>query len=139
VLDRAAARRVHVELVPGVTAAHAAGAAALRPLGGPHAVLTLSDILLPAEVIEAQLRAAATAGLAIALYNPRSAGRPDHLDRARAVLLERLGPDTVVVLVDDATGARQAVTTSTLAAFDAQAVGMRTVVLVGPGDPRRTP
>jgi cobalt-precorrin 5A hydrolase/precorrin-3B C17-methyltransferase len=137
VLQRAAAHGVAVSIVPGVTAAHAAGAAAVRPLGGPHAVLTLSDILLPAEVIEAQLRAAAGAGLAIALYNPRSAGRPDHLDRARAVLLEHLPADTPVVLVDDATGTQERVTTSTLADFDATAVGMRTVVLVGPGDPRR--
>ena len=138
VLAVAAEHGVRVDLVPGVTAAHAAGAAARTPLGGPHAVLTLSDLLLPAEVIEAQLRAAAGAGLALALYNPRSAGRPDHLERARGILLEHLPPDTPVVVVDDATGDAERVTTSTLAMFDAAAAGMRSIVLVGPGDPRRT-
>jgi precorrin-3B methylase len=100
-------------------------------------VLTLSDLLLPAEVIEAQLRAAATSGLALALYNPRSAGRPDHLARAREVLLEHLPADALVVVVDDATGPAQHVTTTTLAALDPAPVGMRSVVLVAPGDPRR--
>jgi cobalt-precorrin 5A hydrolase/precorrin-3B C17-methyltransferase len=137
VLASAAAHGVAVELVPGVTAALAAGAVAGHPLGGPHAVLTLSDLLLPAEVIEAQLRAAATAGLGLALYNPRSAGRPDHLARARELLLEHLPVDTVVVVVDDATGPAQRVTTTTLAALDPAPVGMRSVVLVAPGDPRR--
>lgn len=138
VVLRAASRHgVDVEMVPGVTAAHAAGAAAGSPLGGPHAVLTLSDLLLPWEAIEAQLRATATAGLGLALYNPRSAGRPDHLDRARRVLLEVLPASTGVVVVDDATGPSERVRASTLADLDATAVAMRSVVLVNPGDPRR--
>lgn len=137
VLAVAAALGVTVELVPGVTAAHAAGAAALAPLGGPHACLTLSDILLPAAVIDAQLVAAAGAGLGIALYNPRSAGRPDGLDRARRLLLEHLPADTRVVVVDDATGPGQRSTEATLATLDCEPVGMRSIVLVAPGDPRR--
>jgi precorrin-3B C17-methyltransferase/precorrin-6y C5,15-methyltransferase (decarboxylating) CbiE subunit/precorrin-6Y C5,15-methyltransferase (decarboxylating) CbiT subunit len=137
VLAAAADLGVAVELIPGVTAAHAAGAASGYPLGGPHAVLTLSDLLLPSAVIEAQLRAAAGAGLGLALYNPRSAGRPDHLERARVVLLEHLPADTLVVVVDDATGPAQRVTVTTLADLDPEPVGMRSVVLVAPGDPRR--
>ena len=78
------------EVVPGVTAAHAAAGALGAPLAGAHAVVSLSDLLVPWATIEAQLRAAAQAGLPLALYNPRSQGRPDHLDRARRVLLDVL-------------------------------------------------
>jgi precorrin-3B C17-methyltransferase len=133
-LEHAAPRGVAVEVVPGVTSAQAAAAAAGAPLAGPHAALTLSDLLVPWERIEAQLRAAAGAGLALALFNPRSAGRPDHLARAAAVLGEVLDPGTPVTLVTDATGPDETVTVTTLADLDPAEAGMRTMVLVGSPD-----
>jgi precorrin-2 C20-methyltransferase / precorrin-3B C17-methyltransferase len=133
-LELAAVPGVPVDVVPGVTSAHAAAAAAGAPLAGPHAALTLSDLLMPWERIEAQLRAAAGAGLALALFNPRSAGRPDHLARAVTVLYEVLDPATPVTLVSDATGPHQDVVVTTLAGVDPTAAGMRTIVLVGTAD-----
>jgi len=133
-LELAAERGVPVDVVPGVTSAQAAAAAAGAPLAGPHAALTLSDLLVPWERIEAQLRAAAGAGLALALFNPRSAGRPDHLARAAAVLSDVLDPETPVTLVSDATGPGQDVVVTTLADLDPTAAGMRTMVLVGTAD-----
>jgi len=121
---------VDISLVPGVTAAHASAAVAGAPLGAAHALVTLSDLHLPWSTIEAQLRAAASSGMALALYNPRSAGRPDHLDRARAVLAEVLDPTTAVVVVTDATGPGQSVVRTTLSALDPTIVGMRSMVLV---------
>ncbi|MEA2932960.1 MAG: cobalt-precorrin hydrolase / cobalt-factor methyltransferase / precorrin-3B, partial [Actinomycetota bacterium] len=120
-LDLAANRpeadvEIEIVVVPGVTAAHAAAAAAGAPLGGAHALLTLSDLLVPWPTIEAHLRAAAESGMALALYNPRSAGRPDHLARAQAVLLDALDPSTRVVVVTDATGPAQSVVRTTLSA-----------------------
>jgi len=125
---------VLVEVVPGVTASSAAAAVVGAPLAGPHAVLTLSDLLLPWSSIEAQLRAAAGAGMALALYNPRSAGRPDHLARARAVLLELLDPATPVAVVTAAadTGERSELTT--LGDLDPTVASMRSLVLVGTAD-----
>ncbi len=122
---------VAVDVVPGLTAASAAAAAAGAPLAGPHAVLTLSDLLQPWATIEAQLRAAAASGLALALYNPRSAGRPDHLARARAVLVEILDPATPVAVVTAATEEEERVDSTTLAALDPNVAGMRSIVLVG--------
>ncbi|HVF14346.1 MAG TPA: SAM-dependent methyltransferase, partial [Acidimicrobiales bacterium] len=122
---------VEIEVVPGVTAAHAAAAAARAPLGRTHALVTLSDLLVPWATIEAHLRAAASSGMALALYNPRSAGRPDHLARARDVLAEVLDPSTPVVVVTDATGLEQSVVRTTLSALDPGIVGMRSMVLVG--------
>jgi precorrin-3B C17-methyltransferase/precorrin-6y C5,15-methyltransferase (decarboxylating) CbiE subunit/precorrin-6Y C5,15-methyltransferase (decarboxylating) CbiT subunit len=133
-LEVAAERGVDVEIVPGVTAAQAAAAAAGAPLAGPHAALTLSDLLIPWPRIEEQLRAAAGAGLALALFNPRSAGRPDHLARAAAVLGEVLPADTPVTVVTDATGRDERVTVTTLGELDPTEAGMRSLVLVGTTD-----
>ncbi|MGI8666809.1 MAG: SAM-dependent methyltransferase, partial [Jatrophihabitans sp.] len=78
-------RRPQVRVLPGVTAA-AAGAALLgAPLARDFACLTLSDLLAPWELVEQRLRALAVSGLVLALYNPRSAGRPWQLGRAREV------------------------------------------------------
>jgi cobalt-precorrin 5A hydrolase/precorrin-3B C17-methyltransferase len=129
-----AAGRVPVEVVPGVTAASAGAAAAGAPLAGPYAALTLSDILVPWATIERQLRAAAGAGLALALFNPRSAGRPDHLARARAVLADELGPAVPVTVVTDAAGPSEAVTVTTLGELDPEVASMRAIVLVGTAD-----
>ncbi len=125
---------VEVDVVPGVTAASAGAAVAGAPLAGPYAALTLSDILVPWDAIERQLRAAAGAGLALALFNPRSAGRPDHLARARDVLAGLLDPGTPVTVVTDATGPDQAVVVTTLGGLDPTAASMRSIVLVGTAD-----
>jgi precorrin-3B C17-methyltransferase len=125
---------VEVDVVPGLTASTAAAAVAGAPLAGPHAVLTLSDLLLPWPVIEAQLRAAAGSAMALALYNPRSAGRPDHLARARTVLLEVLDQATPVAVVSAATTPAEQVVHTTLGALDPTVAGMRSLVLVGTSD-----
>ncbi|HZM30465.1 MAG TPA: hypothetical protein VFB77_08255, partial [Acidimicrobiales bacterium] len=78
--------------------------------------------------------AAAGAGLALALFNPRSAGRPDHLARAAAVLGEVLPPDTPVTVVTDATRPAERVTVTTLGELDPAEAGMRSLVLVGTAD-----
>lgn len=130
-LEAAARRGVTVEVVPGVTSASAGAAAAGAPLAGPYAALTLSDLLVPWPVIAGQLRAAASSGLALALFNPRSAGRPDHLARARDVLVEVLDPATPVALVSDATGPDETTVVTTLGDLDPAGASMRTIVLVG--------
>jgi cobalt-precorrin 5A hydrolase/precorrin-3B C17-methyltransferase len=133
-LEVAAEAGVDVEVVPGVTAASAGAAAVGAPLAGAYAALTLSDLLIPWATIAAQLRAAAGAGMALALFNPRSAGRPDHLARAQDVLTEVLDPVTPVAVVTDATGPGQDVVRTTLAGLDPTVAGMRSIVLVGTAD-----
>lgn len=77
-----------VEVIPGVTAACAAAAVLGAPLTHDFAVISLSDLLTPREVINHRLEAAATADFVICLYNPMSRGRPDTLRRACEILLQ---------------------------------------------------
>jgi precorrin-3B C17-methyltransferase len=99
--------------------------------------LTLSDLLAPWDGIEARLRAVAAADLVLALYNPRSRGRPWQLRRARDVLCEYRPDDTPVGLVTDAGRDGERVELTTLAALDTDRAGMHTVVIVGAGGTSR--
>ena len=120
-----------VEVVPGVTAASAAAALLGAPLAHDHALVSLSDLLTPWEMIERRLRAIAAADLAVALYNPRSWRRSWQLGRARSILLEGRPATTPVGIVTDATRPGQQISVTTLAELDPATVGMRSIVIVG--------
>lgn len=86
---------VEIEVVPGVTAALSGAAVLGAPLMNDFAVISLSDLLTPKEVIEKRLRAVAKADFVICLYNPSSKKRLDYLRRACDILLESRSPKTV--------------------------------------------
>lgn len=83
-----AAGREQVEVIPGVTAASGAGAILGAPLMHDFAVVSLSDLLTPWELIEKRLAAASMADFVICVYNPRSKGRPGHFARACDIVME---------------------------------------------------
>jgi precorrin-3B C17-methyltransferase len=126
-----APRRPAVRVLPGITAATAAGALLGAPLARDFACISLSDLLAPWEAVEARLRAVAAADLVLALYNPRSGERPWQLARARDVLAAHRPGDTPVGLVTDAGRDGERVTLTTLAGMDPSRADMRTVVIVG--------
>ncbi|MCI9284164.1 MAG: precorrin-3B C(17)-methyltransferase [Lachnospiraceae bacterium] len=84
-----------LEIVPGVTAALAGGALLGAPLGHDFAVISLSDLLTPWEMIEKRLRLAALADLSLCIYNPSSKKRADYLQRACDILLEVIEEERV--------------------------------------------
>ena len=84
-----------IEVVPGITAASAGAALLGAPLTHDFAVISLSDRLTPWDKIEKRLKAAAEADFAIAIYNPASKGRPDHLKRACDILLSILPKERI--------------------------------------------
>ena len=86
---------LRVNVVPGVTAALSGAALLGAPLGHDFAVISLSDLLTPWDTIEKRLDCAAAGDLCIALYNPASMKRRDHLRRACEILLRHASPDTV--------------------------------------------
>jgi precorrin-3B methylase len=78
----------------------------------------------------------AAAGLALALYNPRSRTRTWQLERVLEVLREHRADDTAVAVVTDAARPGQHVERATLATLDPEAVTMRSLLVVA-GDSGR--
>ena len=124
-------RAPDVEVIPGVSACHAAAAALGAPLMQDFACISLSDLLVPWERIEKRVRAVASADLVICIYNPRSRARDWQLGRVREILLEFRSPSTPVGMVRDAARPDQVAHVTDLAAMDVGNVDMRTLVVVG--------
>ncbi|MFG2797856.1 precorrin-3B C(17)-methyltransferase [Streptomyces pseudovenezuelae] len=122
---------ISVRVLPGVTAANAAAARAGAPLGHDYATISLSDRLKPWEVVAERLRAAASADLVLALYNPGSRSRTWQVGKARDLLLEHRSPQTPVVVARDVGGSGERVRIVRLADLDSTEVDMRTILLVG--------
>ncbi len=133
VLDDAdgALRDVPVRIVPGLSAMQAAAARVGAPLGHDFAVISLSDIRKPQTVVEQRLDAAATADLALALYNPASRTRRDQLTRALAVIGRHRSEGTPVVVARAVGSDVERVTVTTLGELDPDVVDMRTLLIVG--------
>lgn len=88
-----------IEIIAGVTAAISGGAVLGAPLTNDFAVISLSDLLTPAEKIVTRLRCAAQADLVIVLYNPSSSKRRDGLKNACKIILEYKSYETVCGIV----------------------------------------
>jgi cobalt-precorrin 5A hydrolase/precorrin-3B C17-methyltransferase len=123
--------RIDVVGVPGVTAALAAAAVLGAPLGHDHALISLSDLHTPWNVIERRVRAVAEADLVACLYNPASRARTWQFPRALEIIAEHRPPQTPVGWVRDASRGGQRSGIATLAGFDPAVVDMHTLVVIG--------
>lgn len=122
---------VRVRVLPGITAAQAVASRVGAPLGHDFAVISLSDVRKPWDVVLDRLRHAAAADLVLALYNPRSTARPHQLGEAQKVLLDVKAPDTVVVVGRDVGGPEERLDVTTLGDLNPDTVDMRCLVLIG--------
>lgn len=124
-------RALDVRVLPGITAMLAASARAGAPLGHDFCAINLSDNLKPAALIEHRLRLAAEADFAIALYNPRSAARPDSLDRAFHVLRVACADSRPVLFARAVTTPAESLRVVPLPEARGEMADMRTLVVVG--------
>lgn len=122
---------IDIEVVPGVTAACAGAAILGAPLSHDFAVISLSDLLTPWELIEKRLRAAAGADFVICLYNPSSHSRPGHLKKACDILLEIKPGDTVCGLTRNIGRGGESSALLTLSSLSDTTVDMFTTVFIG--------
>jgi adenosylcobyric acid synthase len=120
-----------VIVVPGVSAVQAAAALLGAPLMHDFAVISLSDLLTPWEVIERRIVAAATADYVTAIYNPRSHGRTAQLEKARNIFLAVRNSATPVGIVRNACRPGQELVVTTLGAMLEFAVDMYSIVIIG--------
>ena len=124
---------IDVEVIPGVTAANAAASRVGSPLSGDFAVISLSDLLTPLDVIEQRLDAVFSVGIPVVLYNPKSRGRPHNFALAIAHARKYLGAETPIAIVRNALRDGEEVIVTTLADVEKveSAVDMHTTVIIG--------
>jgi len=86
-------------LMPGVSALNACAALIGSPLMTDFAVVSMSDLLMPWDVIVQRVDAAAKGDFVIVIYNPQSKKRVHQLQDTREILLKYREPSTPVAIV----------------------------------------
>ena len=122
---------IEVEVVPGVTAAFSAAAELGAPVMHDYASISLSDLMTPWEVILKRVEHASRADFILAIYNPRSKGRKDHLSESIDIVLKFRDPKTPVGIVKNSGREGRDVSMTTLDSIDYEKIDMLTVLLVG--------
>jgi len=123
--------QLDMEVIPGVTAANSAAALMGAPLMLDSATISLSDLLVPWEMIVKRLEAVAAADLVVSLYNPRSKKRVMQLEEATRIFRAQR-PGTTPVGVATAVGsADERLVLTDLDHLLKQDVGMRSIVIIG--------
>ena len=130
-------QHLSIRVLPGITAMLAAAARAGAPLGHDFCAINLSDNLKPWEVIEKRLRLAAEADFAIAIYNPRSASRPEGFSRALEVLKQAGCGERTIIFAHAVTTPRERIETMALQHARPEMADMSTLVIVGNSATRR--
>lgn len=125
------ARRVAIEVHPGISAFQAASAAAGALIGHDFCCISLSDLLTPRDAIVRRLEAAADGDFVTALYNPRSQKRTDLLDTAVSIFARSRPQETPVIVATNVGRPSEQVRVVPLRDFDPATVDMLTIVLIG--------
>ncbi len=125
------ARSLVVEIIPGISALSACAARLGAPLMHDFAAISLSDRLTPWDLIEKRLAAAAEADFVIVIFNPKSKGRSQQINRAREILLTHRPAETPVGLVRGAFRENEQVTITTLGEMLSHPIDMQTTLIIG--------
>ena len=121
---------VNIEVIPGVTAMSAASALLGSPVSGDHAVLSLSDLLVPWSQIEKRLIYALKGDFVIAIYNPSSRRRKENLKKALK-LIRKFRGDVWVGIVRNAFRDGEEVEIRRVSEIKEDEVDMNTILIVG--------
>ncbi|MCL7412970.1 MAG: precorrin-3B C(17)-methyltransferase [ANME-2 cluster archaeon] len=130
---------VDIEVVPGVTALSAVASLLGAPVVSDFAVISLSDLLTPWDVIEQRLTAAATSDMVIGIYNPKSRQRNTNFMMAVEIIRRHRGDSVPVGIVQNAlrpVGESVIVTTLGEAMDHEDKVDMSTTVIIGNSESR---
>jgi len=124
---------IYVECVPGVSSLNSCSALVGSPLMTDFAVVSMSDLLVPWEMIVKRVEAAALGDYVTVIYNPASKKRVHQLQDTRDIFLKYRNPETPVAIVKGAYRESQAVVLTTLKDIlnHSDMLGMITTVIVG--------
>lgn len=122
---------IECEVVPGITAATAAAAVLGAPLMHDFAIISLSDLLTPYDLIMKRVDATSQGDMIQVLYNPKSMKRTKHIVEATEIMLKYKSPETPVGIVKNVYRENQEVFISTLGKLTQENIDMFTIVIIG--------
>ena len=93
---------LQVEIIPGVSALNSCASIVGSPLMTDFAVVSMSDLLVPWEIIEKRVESAAQGDFVLVIYNPSSKKRTHQLKQTREILLKYRKPATPVAIIKGA-------------------------------------
>ena len=125
------AREQAFRALPGITAASTAAAALGAPLQNGFSLVSLSDLLVPADEVRRNLRAVAQSALPVTLYNPAGRKRRQLLAEALDIFRQARGGDILCAFVRHAGRPEETRWIGRLADLPADEVDMSTLVLIG--------
>ena len=122
-----------VEIIPGVSALNSCSSIIGSPLMTDFAVLSMSDLLVPWDIIVKRVKAAAQGDFVLVIYNPSSKKRIHQLQDTRKILLKYRKPSTPVAIVKGAYRESQTVVLTDLQNLEnhSDKLGMISTVIVG--------
>jgi len=122
-----------VEVIPGVSALNSCASIIGSPLMTDFAVLSMSDLLVPWEIIVKRVEAAAQGDFVIVIYNPSSKKRIHQLQDTIKIMLKYRKPTTPVAIIKGAFRDSQSVVLTDLENLlnHSDKLGMITTVIVG--------
>ncbi len=122
---------IKIETVPGVTAASAAASVLGAPLMHDFAVISLSDLMTPLDLIRKRVDCAGQGDLIVCLYNPKSKKRTTYVEQAADILLRYRSPETPVGIVRNAGRKDESSQITTLEHLKDAEIDMFSVVIIG--------
>ncbi|PYB68380.1 precorrin-3B C(17)-methyltransferase [Thermoplasma sp. Kam2015] len=122
---------VEVEIVPGISALSSAASLLGSPLTNDFAVISMSDLLTPLEVVMKRAEIFAKSDIVTVIYNPRGSRFPDNLRKAIDIFAKYRDPNTVVGIVRNAYREGQSVKITKLSEIVPEEIDMLTTVIVG--------
>ncbi len=124
---------LQVEIVPGISALNSCASIIGSPLMSDFAVVSMSDLLVPWEVISKRVEAAAQGDFVLVIYNPASQKRIHQLQDSQKILLKYRKPTTPVAIIKSAYRESETVVMTdleNLLNFDEE-LGMTSTVIIG--------
>ncbi|MFM7796916.1 MAG: precorrin-3B C(17)-methyltransferase [Candidatus Nitrosotenuis sp.] len=124
---------LEVEVVPGVSALNSCASLIGSPLMTDFAVVSMSDLLVPWEMIVKRVEAAAQGDYVIVIYNPSSKKRIHQLQDTRKLLLKYRKSNTPVAIIKGAYRDSQTIVITDLENMEEHAdkLGMISTVIIG--------
>lgn len=122
---------IEIIVVAGVTAAISGGAVLGSPLTNDFAVISLSDLLTPMDMINKRLEGVGVGDFVTVIYNPASKKRAEHLYNACQILLKHKPENTVCGYVRNIGRAEQSYKILTLVELANEKLDMFTTVFIG--------